>query len=108
MNGYKYISEREFDELWGAIAKLNGELWAYHEIQSLPVSCVWSVYENGSLDNDDYSDNSWYATPGIAPACALGYLVTQIPWNETTNDAIWYLDSDEFAREERRALMIER
>jgi hypothetical protein len=106
MNGYAYISEREFDDAWGATTKSNGELWTYIEVVSLPINCIWTVYEDGSIDNDGYSDNNWYTTPGIIPAYALGYLVTKRLWNETTHDAIWYLD-DESARAERRELMQE-
>jgi hypothetical protein len=94
-----------FDEIWGATAKRNGELWSYQDVVRLPINRVWTVYENGSIDDEGYSDNNWYATPGIIPAYALGYLVTKVPWNETTSGAVWYVDSDEIAREERRALV---
>ena len=102
MNGYAYISEREFDDVWGAATKPDGELWTHKEIVAFPENRVWTVYEDGNIDDDGYPDNNWYAMPGIVPAFSLGYLITKIPWNEKTPDAIWYLDDDESAREERR------
>lgn len=105
MSKNSYINENEFDNVWGATTKPNGELWSYQEANIFPINRVWTVYEDGSINDDGYSDNNWYATPGIIPAFALGYIVTQTPWNETTNDAIWYFDSDDIAREERRIFM---
>lgn len=103
MSEYSYISEEDFDNIWGAASKPNGELWPIHEIQDIPQDRIWTVYEDGSIDEDGHTDNNWYATPGIVQASALGFLVTRIPWDEGTHDAIWYFDTDEFAREERRA-----
>lgn len=108
MNEHPYISENEFDDVWGATSKPNGDLWSHQEVSAFPINYVWTVYEDGSIDDDGYSDNNWYAMPGIVPAFALGYLVTQKPWDEKTENAIWYLDTDEIAREERRALELER
>lgn len=105
MNDCKFISEREFDDVWRAVTKPSGALWAYQDVAAFPINRVWTVYEDGGVDDDGCSDNTWYAMPGIVPAHAIGYLITQMPWDENTNHAIWYLDDDEFAREERRAVM---
>ncbi len=107
MNEYAYISEEDFDNIWGAATKPNGELWSLCELQGIPQDRIWTVYEDGSIDDDGYMDSNWYATPGIVSSLALGFIVTRIPWDDRTHDAIWYLDSDEFAREERRVFCMQ-
>lgn len=103
INGYEYISERDFDEVWRAHAKPNGDLYSYHEIKAFPIECAWTVSEGEDLDEVGFNfDSSWYASPGIFVVNALGYLVTEKPWRNGTPDAIWYLDEDDQAREERR------
>lgn len=102
INGYDYISEDDFDGIYGASVKPNGELFSYQEAIQFPLKQVWTVYEDGSIDEAGYSDNTWYAMPGVVPAHALGYLITEKSWDEDTHDAIWYLGTDEKAREERR------
>lgn len=104
MNEDTLISEDDFDNVWGATTMPNGELWSVGALQSIPANRIWTVYENGSIDEDGNSNNDWYATPGIVHSIALGILVTQMPWDERTRDAIWHHDTDEFARDERRAL----
>ena len=107
INGYEYISEQDFDRDWKPRVKPDGELFTHEEACNFPIRSIWTVYEDDSIDDDGYSDNNWYVMPGIVPACALGYLVTDLLWNEDTQDAIWYLDTDEYAREERRSLLKE-
>jgi hypothetical protein len=107
-NGYDYISERDFDEVWGAHAKPDGDLYSYREINAFPIECVWTVSEGEDLDEAGFNlDNNWYASPGIFVVSALGYLITKKPWQNGTPDAIWYLDDDDRAREERRMELME-
>lgn len=101
------IPEKDFESIWGAHAKIDGELFSYHELKPFSERSIWTVFEDGSIDDDGYSDNNWYAMPGIVSPHALGYVVTQKPWTETTPDAIWSLDSDDYAREERRTFFLE-
>jgi hypothetical protein len=103
INGYDYISEQNFDEVWGAHAKPDGDLYCYREMEAFSVECVWTVSEGEDLDEAGFNlDNNWYASPGIFVVNALGYLITKKPWENGTPDAIWYLDEDDQAREERR------
>lgn len=103
LNGYDYISERDFDEIWGAHAKPDGDLYSYGEMKAFPIECVWTVSEGEDLDEAGFNlDNNWYASPGIFVVNALGYLIAKKPWENGTPDAIWYLDEDGQAREERR------
>ena len=107
INDHDYISEHDFNNIWGAEVKSNGELYSYQEAIGLPTMRVWTVYEDDSIDDDGCSDNNWYAMPGMAPSLALGYLITEKPWDEDTRHAIWYLDDDKYAREERRIFLLE-
>ncbi len=108
INGYDYISERDFDEVWRAHAKSNGDLYFYDEIKSVPIEYVWTVSEGQELDEAGFNlDNNWYASPGIFVVGVLGYLITKKPWENGTPDAIWYLDEDDQAREERRKEIME-
>ncbi len=98
-----YISEQEFDQEWGAHAKPNGGLLDWHEATQYPVTRVWTVYEDGSIDDLGNEDRTLYAMPGIVPSWAIGYLITEMDCNADTPHAIWYLDeADEEEREERR------
>ena len=96
IDGYDFISEQDFVTHWGAHAKPSGDLYFYDEVRSLPIEHVWTVSEG-----EDRDDN-WYASPGIFFTNALGYLITDRPWTDGTHDAVWYLDDDDEAREERR------
>jgi hypothetical protein len=103
INGYDYISEQDFVEFWGAHGKGSGDLYFCDEVKLLPLEHVWTVSEGEELDEDGFNlDGNWYASPGMYVVNALGYLITKRPWTDGTRDAIWYLDDDEQAREERR------
>ncbi len=107
-DGYDYISEEEFDDIWGAHAKPDGNLYVYDDIRSLPIQHVWSVSPGDAIDEDGFDiDDSWYAAPGIHFINVLGYVITEKAWEVGTPDAIWSLDDDEDAREERRADFLE-
>jgi len=102
IKGYDFISEQDFVEHWGAHAKPGGDLYCYDEVISLPVEHVWTVSEGEDIDDDGCNlDGNWYAAPGISCINALGYVRTIQPWVGGTHDAVWYLDDDEAAREER-------
>lgn len=103
IDGYDYISEREFDEVWRARGKPNGDLFLLHEISSCPVEHIWTVLEGEDAEWNELSgDGNWYASPGIHFVNALGYVITSKPWVANTPDAIWYLDDDDQAREDRK------
>lgn len=104
MNGYDYISEQDFVDIWGAQASPDGNLYSHQDIRSLPIEQVWSVAPGDAIDEDGFDiDDSWYATPGIHFINVLGYVITKKPWEAGTPDAIWFLDDDEDARKERMA-----
>lgn len=103
----RHISERDFEGVWGARAKSDGEFFTYGEVVNLPIKQVWTVYEDGGVGEDGRTDSNWYAMPGMTPGFALGYVVTDMVWGEETPDAIWYLDDDECAREDRRLQLME-
>ena len=107
INGYDYISEHDFDETWRAHAKSNGDLFSYDEVNSFSIEYVWTVSECEEVDGVGFNvDNSWLASPGIHVINALGYVITEKPWAAGTPDAIWYLDDDDQAREDRRKVFI--
>lgn len=101
MNLSGFISEDDFMSDWDPRVKANGELFRFEDVASLPITSVWTVYEDGSIDEVGLADNNWYAMPGIVPAFALGYLVTGKHWDASTPHAVWFLDDDLEAREER-------
>lgn len=108
IRGYDHISERDFDEVWGAHAKPDGDLYSYHEIVAFPLEYVWTVSEGEDLDDNGFNlDGHWYASPGILATNALGYLITAKPWVDEAQDAIWYFDDDDQAREDRRQTLSE-
>lgn len=89
-------------------AREDGDLYFYEEVASIPPENVWTVSEGEELDESGFNvDGNWYASPGIFFANALGYLIAGKPWVADTPDAIWYLDDDEQAREERRKDFLE-
>jgi hypothetical protein len=53
----------------------------------MPLEFIWTVLEGESPD-----DRNWYASPGVRLINSLGYVVTARPWDDTTPDAIWFLD----------------
>lgn len=103
---YDCIPERAFTEIWGAHAKPNGDLFLLDDVESFALEYVWTVTEGEDIDESGFNvDGSWYASPGIHFANALGYLVTDTPWRSDTPDAVWFLDDDDAAREERRRVI---
>ena len=96
-----FISERDFDGTWGATAKSSGELFLWPDVASLPPNRVWTVYDADDIRAEGRHYLHWYATPGAIPSMAVGYLVTDRPWNSETPDAIWCRDDDESAAIER-------
>jgi hypothetical protein len=102
IDGYDYISEREFDEVWGARGEPNGDLYFLDEIRSYPVEHIWTVSEGEDVERSELSAHrNWYAAPGIHFVNALGYVITSKAWRSNTRDAIWYLDDDDQAHEDR-------
>lgn len=98
------ISERDFDDVWGAKVKPDGTLLAWMELASLPANRVWTVYEIDDVRDDGKHYLHWCATPGVVPSLALGYLVTEKSWGMDTPDAIWFYDDDEHGAAERHAV----
>ena len=96
-----FMSEDDFMRDWDPQVRANGELFFYEDVVALPPENVWTVYEDGSIDESGYTDNNWYAMPGIVPGFALGYLVTGKAWDASTPHAVWFLDDDLETREER-------
>lgn len=107
IDGYDYICERDFDRVWRAHANVDGDLYRYEEVRSLPIEYVWTVSEGEDLDEDSFNlDSNWYASPGIHITNALGYVISEKPWGADTQDAIWYLDDDDQTREDRRQTVL--
>jgi len=102
-----FISERDFEDAWGATAKAGGDLFSWSDVAKMPLDRVWTVYEEDDVRTDGAHYLHWCATPGMAPSIALGYLVTTKPWSGATPDAIWYRDDDELAAMERYQAMQE-
>jgi hypothetical protein len=84
------ISERDFEDIWGAYVKSSGDLFQFDDVRDQPPQHVWTVVDSG-----DDSDGNWYAQPGFHVANKLGYVMTRKPWSESTPDAIYFLDDFE-------------
>jgi len=84
------ISEREFDEVWGAYLKPSGDLFAFEDVRDQSPNHVWTVVDYG-----DDSDGNWYALPGFHVVNKLGYVMTREAWSDSTPDAIYFLDDFE-------------
>jgi hypothetical protein len=98
---YEFISEPDFEDEWGARTKPGGDLFIWSDVAKLPSAQVWTVYEEDDVRADGKHYLHWYATPGIVASIALGYLVTEKPWEDDTPNAIWYRDDDELGAMER-------
>jgi hypothetical protein len=86
-NDLDLITEREFDEVWGAYAKPSGDLFQIEDIRDQPPDYIWTIVDSG-----DDSDGNWYAQPGFHVVNRLGYVMTRKPWTDSTPDAIYFLD----------------
>ena len=84
------ISEREFDEVWGAYLKPSGDLFAFEDVRDQSPNHVWTVVDYG-----DDSDGNWYALPGFHVVNKLGYVMTREAWSDSTPDAIYFFDDFE-------------
>jgi hypothetical protein len=82
-----YISERDFDDVWGAYLKPSGDLFAFADVRDQPPNHVWTIVETG-----DDGDGNWYAEPGFHIINKIGYVMTKKPWVDVTRDAIYFLD----------------
>ncbi|MCE5233902.1 MAG: hypothetical protein ABFC67_15235 [Mizugakiibacter sp.] len=78
------ISEREFDEVWGAYLKASGDLFAFEDVRDQSPNYVWTILETGGG-----RDGRWYAQPGFHIVNKLGYVMTRKPWPDPTPDAIY-------------------
>lgn len=76
------ISEDDFVDIWGAHASDTGDLFEYEAVKDLPLNTVWTVVEG---DNDD-----WIAIPGFHIVNKLGYVLTEKPWDDTIQEAMWF------------------
>lgn len=86
----KFISERDFDEVWGVYLKPSGDLFEFKDVRDQEPHHVWTIVETG-----DDRDGNWYALPGFHIVNKLGYVMTQVPWSNSTPDAIYFLDDFE-------------
>ena len=102
-----FISEHDFEGAWGAHTKPDGNLFFWSEVAELPIDRVWTVYDVDDVSAEGQHYLHWYATPGMVPSRAVGYVVTDKPWASDTPDAIWFLDDDEYGAIERYEFMQE-
>lgn len=93
MTSETHISEREFDEVWGAYLKPSGDFFEFEDVRKQPVNHVWTVVETG-----DDTDGSWYAVPGYHYVNRIGFVLTQKGWTDGSLDAIYFFD--DFVHEE--------
>jgi hypothetical protein len=84
------ISERDFEDVWGAYVKSSGDLFQFDDVRDQPPQHVWTVVDSG-----DDADGNWYAEPSFHVVNKLGYVMTRKPWSESTPDAIYFLDDFE-------------
>ncbi len=84
---YKFISEDDFERIWGVKKHPSGDFFQHKDVIAHPLNCVWTVVESG-----DDADGNWYASPGYHVVNKLGYVLTSKPWDDITQDAIYFLD----------------
>lgn len=82
-----FISEREFEDVWGVYLKPSGDLFQFDDVRNQSPELVWTVVDSG----EDLNGN-WYAQPGFHIVNKLGYVMTRKPWSDSTPDAIYFLD----------------
>lgn len=88
------ISENSFFGIWGATIRETGELFTFEDVRDKPVNFVWTVTESGGGEIDH-----WIAAPGFHIVNVLGYVLTQLPWDETTPDAFYSFDDFDHLRD---------
>lgn len=93
----KFISEQDFDAVWGAYLKPSGDFFEFEDVRDQPPDHVWTVVETG-----DDRDGSWYAQPGFHVVNKIGYVMTKEPWVDSTLDAVYFLD--DFEHDTREAV----
>jgi hypothetical protein len=81
------ISEDSFIEVWGAYVRSTGDLFFFEDVKNQPLDHVWTVTNTGGGTPDH-----WIAAPGFHVVNALGYVMTRMPWNDTTSDAYYFYD----------------
>lgn len=77
----KIISERDFEQHWGAYVSADHNLFEFSEVRHVPIHRVWTVVEG---DNGD-----WIALAGFHIVNRLGYVVTRLPWDNPLQQAYW-------------------
>lgn len=85
VKGSRPVSERRFWEHYKPIESITGnQMWEYHEViaSGVPLNRIWTVIEGDT-------GRTWYASPGFHIVNKLGYVVTEVPWEDATIDAIY-------------------
>jgi hypothetical protein len=60
----------------------NNMLWQWPDVETQPVHHVWTL-----VSGDD--GTGVYASPGYHIVNREGYVVTEQPWTDDTEDAVW-------------------
>lgn len=78
------ISEDDFDAVWGAYARSDGELFSHADIVHKPLNLVWTVVDDGE------GTNTLYALPGFHIVNKVGYVLTTKAWDDPQQEAYWF------------------
>lgn len=81
------ISEHELWNDWGVRQSAEDGLMDFDEANNHRLHHVWTVVESG-----DDGDGNWYAMPGFHCVNRLGYIVTDRPWVDDAQDAIYFFN----------------
>jgi len=78
------MSRDVFEERYRPRDAPSGEpMWTLHETLSQPRNHVWTI-----VTGDD--NESEYATPNYHIVNAVGYTITEQPWQSWSDDAVWW------------------
>ena len=80
------LTETEFEVMFHP--RMNDEnYWEFDEVKDMDYRVVWTVVETGDPDNE-----SLYALPGFHIVNRLGYLVSDVAWDDEADgdvEAVW-------------------
>lgn len=84
-------SEEAFEQRFRPHVNEGGSLLEFEDVKGLDEHHVWTVMADGG------ETDHWYTEPGFHVVNKMGYVTTEVPWNDSTGTYIWFeADEDEY------------